>query len=217
LRGRFPTEKEYKEALDQMGVNQEELEKRVRRDLTIQDFIKNEFTSKTEVTEKDIKTFYDSKKDQFTKPEEVKASHILLKVEAEAGEDKKKEARAKLEDVQKKIKKGEDFAALAKELSDCPSSSKGGDLGSFRKGQMVKPFEDAAFGMEAGQMSDIVETRFGYHLIKVTEKKAGGTVSFEEVKPQIEKYLTQEKVQEALDKHVGVLREASTVETFLQE
>ena len=90
---------------------------------------------------------------------EVRASHILVKTESEANE------------LLGQIKAGQDFAELAKKHSDCPSGSRGGDLGFFTKGRMVKEFEDAAFGMEPGQVSEPVKTQFGYHLIKVTESR----------------------------------------------
>ena len=108
---------------------------------------------------------------RIKKPEQVKASHILVKVDAGADEAKKAEARKKIQEIQQKVKAGGDFEALATENSDCPSKAKGGDLGFFERGQMVKPFEEAAFALKPGEVSGIVETQFGYHIIKVQEKK----------------------------------------------
>ena len=101
----------------------------------------------------------------------VRASHILLMYKGSARSSatrSKAEAQQQIQDLQQKLAGGADFASLAKEHSDCPSSSKGGDLGQFGRGQMVKPFEDATFGMNVGDVSGVVETDFGYHLIKRT-------------------------------------------------
>lgn len=103
--------------------------------------------------------------------EQVKASHILLKTQPDFTEEDKEELKAKLTDLGKQIEEGKPFDELAREHSGCPSSSRGGDLGFFARGQMVPPFEEAAFSMKKGEVSDIVETQFGYHLIKVTDRK----------------------------------------------
>jgi peptidyl-prolyl cis-trans isomerase C len=104
-------------------------------------------------------------------PEQVHARHILVKVDPKADATQKAAARKKIEDIQKQLKNGEDFSELAKKASDCPSNAKGGDVGYFGRGQMVKPFEDAAFSLKPGEVSGIVETEFGLHLIKVMDKK----------------------------------------------
>ena len=105
-------------------------------------------------------------------PGSVRASHILIAYEgAERGTSTrtKEEAHALAQDIEKKAKAGEDFEELAKAYSDCPTAEKGGDLGFFKKGRMVKPFEDATFALEPGQVSGVVETKFGYHIIKRTQ------------------------------------------------
>lgn len=104
-------------------------------------------------------------------PNSVRASHILLMYQGSqrsSATRSKEEAQQQIQQIQGQLQQGTDFATLAREHSDCPSSSKGGDLGSFGRGQMVGPFEDAAFGMEVGQTSGVVETPFGYHLIQRT-------------------------------------------------
>lgn len=102
---------------------------------------------------------------------QVKASHILLMYKGSARSTatrSKEEAQSQIQDLKNQVDGGEDFGSLAKVHSDCPSGQQGGDLGMFSRGQMVGPFEDAAFGMEVGQVSDVVETDFGYHIIKRT-------------------------------------------------
>jgi peptidyl-prolyl cis-trans isomerase C len=147
-------------------------------------------------TEADAKKFYDENKAQFNSPEQVKASHILLKTDG-MDDAAKAEAKTKIEGLLKDAKaEGADFAAMAKEHSACPSSAKGGDLGFFGKGQMVPPFSDAAFAMAVGDISDVVETTFGYHIIKVTDKKPAEVKTFEDVKDALIEQQNAKKMNE---------------------
>jgi peptidyl-prolyl cis-trans isomerase C len=106
---------------------------------------------------------------------------------------------------------------LAREYSEGPSSVKGGDLGYFGRGQMVKPFEDAAFALNVGELSEVVETRFGYHLIKVTGKNPETVVAYADVKERLQKYLKDEKVQQEVSAYVEDLKTKAKVERFLKE
>ena len=214
LKSQYPDEEKFKEALAELNITEGIIKEQINRGLTIQEFIKQNFVDKTDISDSEVKAFYDKNPDKFNKPESVRASHILIRVEPEAEEAIKKAAREKIEMAQARIKAGEDFAALAKEVSQCPSSEKGGDLGFFAKGQMVKPFEDAAFSLEPGVVSDIVETQFGFHLIKVTEKQKAGLFSLDEVKEDLKQYLTELKIQKDISDYVKVLREKAKVEIF---
>ena len=120
------------------------------------------------------------------------------------------------EDLQGKLQKGEDFGALAKEYSEGPSGPKGGELGYFTRGQMAKPFEDAAFAMKPGEVSGKVETRFGYHLIKVTDKTPETTMSYDDVKDRLGEFLKQKKMQEEINVYVKSLEEQAKIERFVQ-
>ena len=151
----------------------------------------------------------------FKQPEQIKASHILIKVDAKADEAQKAEARKKIEEVQQKLKDGGDFAALAKEYSEGPSSAKGGDLGYFRRGQMVKPFEDAALALKPNEVSDIVETRFGYHLIIVYDTKPEQTLAYADVKDKISQRMKQEKIEKEAVQYVDKLKKDAKLEKFL--
>ena len=138
------------------------------------------------VTDEEVKRFYDANERGFLAPEQVRARHILIRVPSDASGEEKKKAREKIEGVWGRIKKGEDFARLAAELSeDTNSQMNGGDLGYFTKGQMAKPFEEAAFSLKPGQVSGVVETEFGYHLIKVEDHQEARMVTFDAVKEQI--------------------------------
>jgi len=164
---------------------------------------------KLEVSEEEIKQFYEQGSRQFHREETVQASHILVDTRKATTDEEKAAARKKIEEVLAKAKQpGADFAALAKEYSDCPSKNSGGDLGSFpRQGAMVEPFAKAAFDLQPGQMSDIVETQFGYHIIKVTGRKPAEDISLEKAKPDIEYMVRQRKLGQAMEEYTAGLRE----------
>ncbi len=156
--------------------------------------IRKKVLDAVKVTPEEVKAYYDANKDQFVSGEEVHASHILVDTEAEA-----KAIKAQLD-------KGADFAKLAKDKSKCPSASRGGDLGYFGKGKMVPEFEKAAFALKVGQISDPVKTQFGWHIIKVLDKKESKVKSLDEVKPEIEQKLLQEKQKKAYDELLASLK-----------
>ena len=206
LKGRFPSEVEFKNALSTMNLTEADLRFQFERDVAIRKLLDDQIGGKSTVSEKESRAYYDGNLESFKKPEQVRASHILIKVDPGADEAKKAEARTKIESLQAKLKKGDDFGALAKEYSEGPSGPKGGDLGFFGRGQMVKPFEETAFSMKPGQVSGMVETRFGYHLIMVTERTPESTLSYEEVKDRLEQYLKQQKVQAEIAAYVENLK-----------
>ncbi len=215
VKKQFPSDKDFEMMMQRMNMTEESFKVQLRRDMAIQEFIEKQFASKINISNEEIKTYYDGNPDKFKQPEEVKASHILVSVPPKSDDAKKAEARKKIEDVQKRLKKGEDFAAVAKEVSDCPSKEQGGDLGYFAKGQMVKPFEEAAFAMKPGETSNIVETDFGFHLIKVVDKKAAGTRPYETVKDSISDKLRQEKLQKDLTAYLDKVKESAKIERYL--
>lgn len=217
MKKRFPSEDEFKAALLKMKISETTLKSQMRKNMAIQQFIDKEFVQKINVPEKEVKAFYVSQPDSFKEPEQVRAMHILIKVDPGTDESKKAEARKKLEGIQNRLRKGEDFEALAKEYSEGPSAAKGGDLGYFSKGQMVKPFDEAAFGLSPGGVSDIVETQFGYHLIKVVDKKPEGMMSYEEVKDKLQQYIKQQKVREQVNLSIENLKEKAKVERFQED
>jgi peptidyl-prolyl cis-trans isomerase C len=215
LKARFPSQQEFEKALKQMNLTEASLKEKTREGMAIQELITKEVASKVTISDAEVEKFYKSHPEFFKQPEQVKASHILIKSEDKDDQAKKDAAKKKIEDIQKKVKNGGDFASLAKEYSEGPSGKQGGDLGFFGRGQMVKPFEDAAFALEPGQVSDIVKTRFGYHLIKVTDKKAAGTVPLKDVKEKIRGYLKQQKVNTALEAYIKKLKEGAKIEKFI--
>jgi len=162
----------------------------------------------------------------LSEPEQVRASHILATTEEvaadatqeekDAAKEKNEAARKKIEDILKQVKEGKDFAELAIELSDGPSKERSGDLGFFARGSMIKPFEDVAFALSVGEVSDIVETQFGYHIIKVTDKKSKREVPFEELKDRIIQMISQQKANAEMSAWFGNLHSNAKIEIMKQ-
>jgi peptidyl-prolyl cis-trans isomerase D len=145
------------------------------------------FVAKAQASDEEIEEYYELNKGaEFTTEERVSARHILKRVAADADDETRKAAREAIDAIAARLQAGEDFAEVAKAESEDPGSAvKGGDLGVFGRGRMVKPFEEAAFSMEPGNTSDVIETSFGYHIIKVEEKLPGGVESLDEVRDEI--------------------------------
>ncbi len=212
IKQKFANDADFKKALGESGLTEAELQSSLERGYVISKLIDNQIMAPIVIPDQEIRTFYDTHPKSFKKSEQVRTSHILIKVDSQAEQSVKDEKRAKLQEVQKRLKVGEDFAVLAKEFSECPSNIKGGDLGYFERGKMVKPFEDVAFKLKTGEVSDIVETPFGYHLIKVVDKKPASVVGYEDVKDKIGQYLKKEKTGKELKGYIEELRKKAVIE-----
>jgi peptidyl-prolyl cis-trans isomerase D len=149
------------------------------------------FGDMVRITEEEIRGYYEYNLSKYMVPRRVRARHILFKLDQDAGEAEERAVRDEARKVLAMVQEGKDFAGLAKKYSECPSKEKGGDLDYFSEGQMVKPFEEAAFALEPGQISDLVRTRFGYHIIKVEDKKPAMTKPLEDVRAEIVASLTK--------------------------
>ena len=206
IKQRFPSEKEYQDALAGIDMSEAELTRKITRGMAIEQLIKNHVIQGTAVSDAESRAFYDQNARMFEKPEQIQARHILIKVEGDVTEEQKAEARTKIEMIRKKAVDGGDFAALASEYSEGPSRAKGGDLGYFSRGQMVKPFDDAAFALEPGKISEVVETQFGYHIIEVTDRQPASVVSYETAQAQIVERLKQEKSRREIRQYIETLR-----------
>ncbi len=158
--------------------------------------------STIKVTDEEMKAYYEEHKNEFTKGESVSAKHILTKELEE------------IEQVKKEIEEGLSFEDAAKKHSTCPSKERGGDLGSFSRGQMVKEFEDVAFASEIGEISEPVKTQFGYHLIMVSEKTEASIREYEEVKSGIEQTLLMEKQRTVYYENNKKLKEGHDIQIF---
>lgn len=200
---------DFKKMLLTRGMNFDEWKQQMQfeRRVQFQKLFESEFASQLSVTDSDANNYYTANITRYQTTEQVKASHILIKPDPNADPNEgKTKALAKAQDLLKQIKDGGDFAALAKAHSSCPSSAKGGDLGFFGKGRMVPPFDKAAFALKLNEVSDVVETRFGYHIIKATDHTEASTKTFAEAKEEIMQTLKQRKQGELAQKYVASLK-----------
>lgn len=214
---RFPSKEEFQKALKAANFDEKDMRLLIKKRIVANNLIEKEIAPGVKVSEEDSKKFYEDNKDKFKRPETVRASHILFEVKQGASAEDKKKAKERAEAVLKQLKDGKDFAELAKTESSCPSKAQGGDLNFFGKGQMVPEFEKAAFSLKPGELSDIVETQFGYHIIKVTEKKPEETVKFEEAKPRIDEFLKEQKMQQAVSAYVENLKKGAKIEILTKD
>jgi len=211
-KAKFANEADFAKAIKELEMDEASLRDYTRRDLVISNFVEKTVVSKITVTEDDARKFYEQNPDKFMRSEALRASHILIGTDAKTSPEDKKKAFEKAEKLRKELAAGADFATLAKENSTCPSSKQGGDLGYFGKGRMVPPFEKAALALKPGEISDVVETGFGYHLIKLTEKKAAEKVDFKEARQRIEEYLKNQKIVMGVGAFLSETRKTAAID-----
>lgn len=206
---------QFKAIVEAYGASFDQVKQQLRKELAYNKIMQAQFAGRINITEDDARKYYDENRAKFRMPEQVRASHILIKPNTTGPgvdpNEAKAQARAKAEDLLKQIQSGTDFATLAKAFSDCPSGAKGGDLGFGQKGTWVAPFEKAAFALNVGQVSDIVETQFGYHIIKVTDHKDSDVRTFEQAKDDIIKMLTQKKQAELMKEYIDSLKAEANI------
>jgi peptidyl-prolyl cis-trans isomerase C len=216
MQGQFPTEEAFKKALSARDMSIDRLRDDARVDMVITRMVEDEVATAQTPTDAECKDYYDKNPDRFKLGEAVRASHILILADEKADETTKKKARAQIEAVNKRVKAGEDFAQLAKEHSQDGSAAQGGDLDFFGRGRMVPPFEQAAFALKPGEVSDIVTTQFGYHIIKVTERRTESTIPFDDqLQERLRQILTEQKKQEKAASFVASLKQKSKIEVLV--
>lgn len=216
VKARYATEADFNNALSIMRITPEVLRAQIERGLVMRKFIETEFSSKSVVTDQEVRDYYDKNRDSLRQPEQVRISHILIKTDPQWDTSKKDEARKKLAAIRTKIQKGQSFETIAKDSSeDKTSASRGGDIGYISKGQILKPLEDAVSSLKVGEISDVVETSLGYHLIKATDRKPETVLPFESVKTRLEELLKQEKGRKEAVAYLAKVREKARVEIFM--
>ncbi len=204
-----------KDKIDYFNKHKEDFRTKEQRRAIYASFRADELSDEVSVEDSELKAYYEDNKDiLYTSKDERRASHILFKTKPSDSEKEKETVKKKAETVLAKAKAGEDFSELAKTYSEDSSAANGGDLGFFDKNQMVPAFSEAAFSLGKGEISDVVESRFGYHIIKVTDVKEAGTLPFEEVKDKISKVLKKEKALELAKEKANQFKKGLTSENF---
>ncbi|HUI45125.1 MAG TPA: peptidylprolyl isomerase [Nitrospirota bacterium] len=217
LKRQFPTEAEYKNELGRRNMSEEALRSQLERNSVLQQYVDRQFGAKVTVTDAEMVSYYESHLDLFKQPLQARVSHILIQVDPKWDDLRKQEARRKAEQVLKNLRNGQDFAALAREQSDGPTRTSGGDLGYIRTGQLDGQLDNAVFKLKAGETSEIIETSYGFHLFKVFDRKPETILAYDAVKEQIRKHLAQEKARQDADQYAKNLREKASVEILLRE
>lgn len=210
IRKRFGTEEEYNQELARQGLSEEKFREQVKEQLMVIKLIDQEIKAKVvSPTDTEIEDFYKQNESEMVEPEQVRARHILIKVDENTDKNK---ALRRIREILKEVKKGEtSFAEFAKKYSEGPSAPRGGDLGFFIRGQMVREFEDAAFALKVGEISDVVETEYGYHIIQCIEKKASEKKSLEEVRDYLRNFIFQKRMEEQYEKWLRTLRDKASI------
>jgi peptidyl-prolyl cis-trans isomerase C len=216
IRKSFPSEDAFKQGIAAQGLTPEHLKDQARTSLEVAKVIEAEVTPKVAVQDADVSAFYQQNLERFKQGDSVHASHILFGVAQDASPAQKTEAKAKAQAALKEVRGGADFAAIARAQSqDQGSAERGGDLGFFPKGQMNPQFEDAAFKLKAGAISPVVETPFGFHIIKVHERRGPRTAPLTEVAGQIKDFLTQGQREQKLEQFVEQVKAKGKVEILI--
>ena len=199
------------------GLSRDDIALEVKKDLSISKLLRKELPRLKEVTDEEASAYYQAHPEQFLIKGAVRVRHILIKVDPNADEPTKTEAREKIAAVLEQLSSGGDFAELARTYSEGPSRIKGGDVGWVYHGQKYKLFEDTAYSLDIGQISDIIETPLGYHILMVTDKKPASMLEFEKADKPLKKWLFHEKKQALIKELVNHLRATAHITIFSQQ
>lgn len=208
----------FAKTLAQQKMTEDDLRANIRKGVRVNKLVQQACQEVAEPTEEEVEGFYGQHKAEFVSEEQVLAQHILVKTEG-LDEADKAQALEKIKAIRKRIvnagdagEVGQAFCNEARENSDCPSGAQGGSLGWFGHGQMVPEFDKAAFALKCGEVSDVIETQFGYHVILKTDENAGGPQTLVDVAPQIRDLLRHQARGRAMDAFVAELRERAKIE-----
>jgi peptidyl-prolyl cis-trans isomerase C len=217
MKKRYSTDKQFEDHLKRKNLTTKKIRENLTKQVYVDEYLKQKGISDPDIPEAAIREFYDSSPENYTRKESIKVSHILIKVDEASGPEEKEKAYLKIKEIRKEIIGGKDFAEMAKEHSQCNSASGGGSLRYIERGYMPKEFDEVAFTIEKDTVSEIVETKFGYHIILVTDKIPGGIAPYEEVRDFIKKFLQKDESQKRLAKHIALLKEKANIEILLED
>ena len=203
IKNRFETEEQFRDEMARQNISLSELRDRFKNDIIKSKLVRKELGWKVIISPTEVRKYYDNHIEDFTEPEKVKVLNILVNME---NEGETEEARFLIERIKKLIEEDRNFEELAKEYSDGPNAKEGGSLGLVEKGQMMKGIDDAIFSLEAGEVSEVVESPIGYHLFKVKEKLPAKFTDFETAKYEIEELIYRERIDKSLKKWLKELR-----------
>jgi len=211
-RKQYPSEQAYHFDLQRGGFTPESYAEDVKRHLSVRHFIEETMAKSLAVTSAEIHEAFVANRAQLMESEQVRVRHLLIKVLPDADEAAIAEARATVERALSDLKAGGDFAEVAGRYSQDATAANGGDLGFAPRGAFVQPFEDTAFTLKVGEVSDVIRTRFGFHLIKAEARREARALTESEAEPRLRQYLGSKKLQEAIQRTVDILRAQGNVD-----
>lgn len=205
-------EENYRKALSAQGVSEEQFRKELEKGVRVNMLVNQACAHIDDPTEEEVASFYEEHKSEYVVQPQVLCQHILVKVDEDDLPEKRDAALTKIREIRERIVNGGDFAEEAKKHSDCPSGREGGSLGWFGPGMMVPEFDKCAFSLKKGEVSGVVATQFGYHIVYKADEKSGGAQTLVDVHDQIKDLLRHNARGQAMDAFVADLRAAATIE-----
>jgi peptidyl-prolyl cis-trans isomerase C len=216
IRSQFESDAAFEQSLAARGFDRERLKREVAEGITVSRWVQQTVVPSIQADEAELRKFYDANAEKMVEPEKAHVRHVLVLVDPKATPEERAAKKKHAEELRAKIAGGADFAAVATESSDDKqSAARGGDLGWFYKGQMVPPFEKAAFELPTGKLSEVVETRFGYHVIEVLERKTATKLTFEDARPRIEQVVKQRRLEETVRGKINELAGKAKIEILI--
>jgi peptidyl-prolyl cis-trans isomerase C len=216
LKSQFPSEQAFQDQLASESMSPDQLKDILKKDLSVQKLVENKLAARVVISDEDMRRFYDENQDQMRQPEQRKLRHILIRVEQDATPEAKAAARAKIESLREQVVTGgADFAELAKANSEDPGSRDQGGEMTIGRGQTVDSFEKAAFQLDPLEVSPVVETKFGFHIIQLTEAIPAKVIPFDEVSPRIQDYLRQQGVRQEVESELEGLRTKASIALYI--
>ncbi|MFQ5720983.1 MAG: peptidylprolyl isomerase [Candidatus Aminicenantales bacterium] len=213
---RFKSRSEFKKALRKKGYTIKDFKKKIERESLIQEAFRRNVLQKINLSEVDLRRYYDENKSKFKKPESINLQHILIRVKDPTSEASWQEAEKKIMDIYSRLQKGEDFPTLARLYSEDMYRIKGGHLGEVHRGRLAPEIEKEGFSMDRGEISQPIKTELGYHIIKILDKKEARQLEFNEVKEKLKKELEEKFLTETKKEWISQLKAQSKIEVYLK-
>ncbi len=201
----------YKRFLENTGLAESVLRARIQKGLIVRRLLRREVIRQIKVSEAEKQAFYRQHPEYFQHNERIRVRHILIAFGDENDKVKRSNALLRIQSIQLMLHENADFASLALEHSDDPSKIRGGDIGYLERQQLIKDFAEAAFALEPGQVSDIVETRFGYHLIKAIDRIPSSSMAYRNARDKIERTLRRDKEKKATEAYLALQRRRASI------
>ena len=197
-------------------INEKQLRARIQKGLIVRRLLHREVLRQIKVSEAEMQVFYRENPDFFHRKEQVRIRQIMIAVDPQDDISKRGDALLRIQAIQKRLSEGDNFAALAIAYSEDKSSAVGGDLGYLQRNQMIETFADAAFSLQTGEISDVIETRIGYHLIQMVDRIPPSGLAYREARTKIERTLRRNKEKKATDAYLGKLKRRASIKRMIQ-